>query len=61
VLTEHPKSKMVDVYAAVLADYPFEAERHVHYGETKLRMRDGLLKLRDLPKQAGGSGDIDPE
>jgi hypothetical protein len=29
---------------------------HVHYQETKLPMRDGLPKMKDLPAEMGGSG-----
>jgi hypothetical protein len=29
---------------------------HVHYAESKLPMRDGLPKMKDLPKEMGGSG-----
>jgi hypothetical protein len=29
---------------------------HVNYGETTLRIRDSLLKLKDFPKGFGGSG-----
>jgi hypothetical protein len=28
----------------------------VNYQETKLHMRDGLPKLKDVPKEMGGSG-----
>ncbi len=54
VLTEHPG--LTDVYAAVIADFPYKAGVHVHYQETVLRIRDGLPKLKDVPKEMGGSG-----
>jgi hypothetical protein len=44
------------VYAAVIPDFPFRAGVHVNYPETKLHVRDGLRKLRDVPKELGGSG-----
>jgi len=28
----------------------------VNYQETKLRIRDGLAKMKDMPKELGGSG-----
>src|SRR5262249_14708450 len=31
---------------------------HVNYGETVLRMRDGLPKLKDFPAELGGSGEV---
>jgi len=34
---------------------------HVHYQETVLRIKDGLPKLKDVPKEMGGSGDALPE
>ena len=44
------------MYAAVIPDFPSKAGVHVNYQETKLRIRDGLPKLKDLPKEMGGSG-----
>ena len=35
---------------------PYRAGIHVHYQETKLRIRDGLPKMKDVPKGMGGSG-----
>jgi len=29
---------------------------HVNYQETKLRIKDGLPKMKDVPKEMGGSG-----
>jgi hypothetical protein len=57
LLTEHPPLGLVDVYAATIADYPFEPGVHVNYGETVLRIKDGLPKLKDFPKEFGGSGE----
>jgi hypothetical protein len=31
---------------------------HVNYDSTVLPMDDGLPKLRDFPKELGGSGDL---
>lgn len=59
VLTEHPG--LTDVYAAILRDLPFAPQLHVHYGETVLRIRDGLPKQKDMPKEMGGSGTILPD
>jgi hypothetical protein len=56
VFTEHPVLGLIDVYAAVIPDFPYQAGVHVHYQETKLRMRDGLPKFRDMPAEMGGSG-----
>ena len=41
---------------ADLPDFPYEPGIHVHYQETRLQMRDGLPKMKDMPKEMGGSG-----
>jgi len=56
VLSEHPGMGLVDVYAAIIPDLPFKAGVHVHYQETVLPIKDGSLKLKDLPAEMGGSG-----
>ena len=61
VLTDHPGFKLIDVYAATIPDLPFSPMLHVNYSETVLRMRDGLPKLKDFPKDLGGSGEAVPE
>jgi len=58
LLTEHPAWQLVDVYAAVIPEFPFQAGLHVNYGETVLHLHDGLMKQRDLPKEMGGSGTV---
>lgn len=61
VFTEHPGWGLIDVYANVLPAFPFKPGVHVHYQETVLRMNDGLPKMKDLPKEMGGSGITLPE
>jgi hypothetical protein len=56
VLTEHPGFDLTDVYAAMIPDLPFQPMLHVNYGETVLRIHDGLPKQKDFPKEMGGSG-----
>jgi hypothetical protein len=56
LFTEHPGMGLIDVYAAVIPDFPYRAGVHVHYVESKLRIKDGLPKVRDLPTEMGGSG-----
>jgi hypothetical protein len=56
ILTEHPDMGLIDVYAATIPDFPFHARIHVNYQEAKLRIRDGLPKLKDVPVEMGGSG-----
>ena len=50
-----------DVYAAVIPNFPYQAGIHVNYEETKLRIQDRLPKMKDLPKEMGGSGTSIPE
>lgn len=58
LLTEHPEWKLVDVYAAMLPSVAFRPMLHVNYQETVLRMKDGLPKQKDFPKELGGSGEL---
>src|SRR5215216_331988 len=58
LLTEHPGMGLTDVYAAVIKDLRFEPQLHVNYGESKVRVRDGLPKQKDFPAELGGSGTI---
>jgi len=52
----HPHWDLIDVYAPVIPDFPYRPGVHVNYQETKLRMKDGLPKMKDIPKEMGGSG-----
>jgi hypothetical protein len=61
IFTEHPGMGLTDVYAAVIPDLPFSAGVHVHYQESVLPIRDGVVKLKDVPKEMGGSGASMPE
>ena len=56
IMTNHPTMGLIDVYAAVIPDLPYKPGLHVHYGETRLRIKDGLPKMKDMPKEMGGSG-----
>ena len=57
VMTNHPTFKLIDVYAALLPTLAFKPVVHVNYAETVLPMKDGLPKLKDFPKELGGSGE----
>ena len=61
IFTDHPPMGLIDVYAAIIPDLPFQPGVHVHYQETVLHLHDGLVKMKDVPKEMGGSGDILPE
>jgi hypothetical protein len=56
LFTSHPQWDLTDVYAAAIPDFPYQPGVHVNYQETRLRISDGLPKLKDLPKEMGGSG-----
>jgi len=61
LLTEHPAWKLIDVYAATIPGLPFKAGVHVNYQETVLHLHDGLPKMKDLPREMGGSGATLPQ
>jgi hypothetical protein len=61
LVTRHPTWGLIDVYAATIADFPFEPGVHVNYGSTVLHMKDGLPKQKDFPAEMGGSGELLPE
>ena len=57
VFTVHPGLGVTDVYAATIPSYRFVPALHVNYAESVLPMRDGLPKMKDMPKAMGGSGE----
>ena len=50
-----------NVRAAVLPRTTFKPILHLHQAETVLTMKDRLPKLRNLPVEVGGSGELVPE
>ena len=61
VFTEHPLWGVTDVYAASIPGFAYRAALHVNYQEAKLRIKDGLPKMKDMPSEMGGSGVTLPE
>lgn len=61
VFTDHPAVALIDVYAAVIPDLNSRPALHVHYGETRLRIKYGLPKMKDVPKEFHGFGEVLPE
>jgi hypothetical protein len=61
VLTNHPGLGIVDVFAATIPTLAFKPAVHINYAETVLRMKDGLPKFKDFPKDFGGSGEMAAE
>ncbi|HVR62105.1 MAG TPA: GFA family protein [Polyangia bacterium] len=60
LMNQHPRWGLIDVYAATIPGLPFKPGLHVNYQETVLPMNDGLPKLRDLPKELGGTAEPMP-
>jgi hypothetical protein len=58
LMTGHPDFGLTDVRPTVLPTVAFTPTVHLHYGERVLPVRDGLPKLKDFPKEIGGSGDF---
>ena len=58
LLTDHPPWGVVDIYASTLEDFAFKPGVHVNYGETVLRVTDGLPKQKDMPADMGGTGTL---
>jgi hypothetical protein len=58
ILVDLPKWDLAEVFAASLPAFPFEPMLHIHYGESVLRVKDGLPKQNDLPKEFGGTGEL---
>ncbi len=58
LMTSHPLWSLTDVYAATIPSVAFVPGVHVNYGEAVLRIADGLPKMRDFPKELGGSGEV---
>ena len=61
LMADHAAWSLVDVYSATIPTYRHEPAVHVNYQETVLRIKDGLPKMKDLPKEMGGSGETLPE
>ena len=61
LMTDHPPLGLIDVYAATIPTLKFAPGVHINYAETVLPMKDGLPKLKDFPKEFGGSGETVPE
>jgi hypothetical protein len=61
LFTDHPTMGLIDVYAAMLPTLEFKPGVHVHYQETVLHIHDGVTKMRDMPGEMGGSGEVLPE
>ena len=61
LFAEHPPLKLTDVFSVMIPSLKFKPAVHVNYGETVMRVKDGLPKMKDFPKEMGGSGISLPE
>ena len=57
LMTNHPAMGIVDVFSATLPTLKFKPICHVNYGETVLRIKDGLPKYKDFPSEFDGTGE----
>ena len=57
-MTYHPTLDLVDMFVATFPTLAFSPSVHINYAETVLPVRDGLPKLKDFPKEFGGSGEM---
>jgi hypothetical protein len=60
VMIDHPTLGLADIRVS-LSGLVFKPTVHLNYSETVLRIKDGLPKLKDFPKEIGGSGETLPE
>ena len=58
VLIQHPTIGMTDIHSETLRGFDFRPAVHLNYQEHVLPIRDGLPKLKDLPPEIGGSGEL---
>ena len=58
VMVEMPTAGIVDVFAATLPTLAFAPAMHIHYAEAVYPAQDDLPKMKDLPQEAGGSGEV---
>jgi predicted GNAT family acetyltransferase len=61
LMTDHPRMRLIDVYANLLKGYTHQPTLHANYGSKTVSVKDGLPKYRDLPAELGGSGETLPD
>jgi predicted GNAT family acetyltransferase len=61
VMTDHPRMRLVDVYANLLEGYTHAPTLHANYASKMVSVNDGLPKYKDLPAELGGSGEMLPD
>ena len=58
VLFDHRAFDLGDVYASVLERLTFKPGAQVHYTQSILPIKYDLPKLKDLPRELSGSGEM---
>jgi hypothetical protein len=58
VMTELRGFGLVELFPALMPGFAYQPAMHVFYAEKMLPMKDGLPKFKDLPANAGGSGEM---
>ena len=58
IMVYHPPIGLFDVFYATIPTLDFKPGVHINYQETVLPIKDGLPKLKDFPKEFGGSGEM---
>ncbi len=61
IMTDHPRMRLIDVYANLLQGYTHAPTLHANYGSKMVSVKDGLPKYKDLPAELGGSGETLPD
>jgi predicted GNAT family acetyltransferase len=61
LMTEHPRMRLIDVYANLLQGFTHRPTLHANYATRMISVSDGLPKYHDLPAELGGSGTILPD
>ena len=56
LMADHPRMRLIDVYANLLQGFVHEPTLHANYGSKIVSVKDGLPKFQDLPAELGGSG-----
>ena len=58
LMNEHPGWGVIDIFAATIPGLKFKPALHVHYQETRMPMNDGLPKMKNMPEDMGGTGEL---
>ena len=61
VMCDLPGFNFVEVYPNTVPDLVHEPTIYVYYGSETISVHDGLPKIKDLPTEFGGSGEMVPD